>query len=220
MTSRKLWVLGLIASIFVVAGIGCASLSNLLTPATIDKQAVQYAAGAGVIDANDFRGYPNLDKAIRLKAAVDAAFRVKELSFTQMMQKNQLDYSQLVQVANANMEASKAREEMLFGEQGLLSMGLGLLGMGGLGAIVGLMRKRPGDITPQEMETALASVQGEVTTKDQQFLQLVKGVQSFLNAHKSGSADDPIAVELKAAMNGVQTVETRQAVASAKVAAV
>lgn len=217
MTGWKNWVVAIVASILLAGGIGCSALSTMLTPAHIDRQAVTYAASAGVVDANDFDGYGNLEKAIRLKAAVDAAFEVKELSYKQMQEKNRLDYSQLSQVASANMEAARAQEEMLFGETGLLSMGMGLLGVGGLGTMIGLMRKRPGDITPQEMEKAVADIKGEVTTKDRQFLELVKGVQVFLTAHKTYGKDDPVAAELKKALDGVQTTETRQAVAAAKV---
>lgn len=228
MTSFKSWTIGIVASILIAGGIGCAALSNLVTPATIDKGAVKYAAAAGVIDANDFKGYANLDKAVRLKAAVDAAFKVKDLALNQMIEKNKLDYAQLSNVANSNMQLAQAREKQLFGPTGLLTMGLSLLGVGGLGGVIGLARKRPGDITPQEMEAALADVKGEVTAKDQQFLELVKGVQLFLNAHKvavsndgpnPSKVDDAIAVELKKALDGVQSVTTRQAVAAVKVTA-
>lgn len=214
MSSVKTWAIGLLAAIVLAAGIGCAAFSTLVTPATINKQAVTYAAKAGVIDPNDFRGYANLDKAIRLKAAVDAAFRVNELSLTQMMEKNRLDYAQLLEVADTNMKASMASEEQLFGEKGLLSMGLGLLGVGGLGAVLGLMRKRPGDITPQEMEQAVVSIKGQVTDKERQLIEVVKGIQVVLNAHPKG---DPVGDEIRIALQK-QSIDTRQAVAVAKVA--
>jgi len=214
MTGRKKWVLGFVASIILIAGIGCAALSTMLTPATIDKAAVKYAASAGVIDANDFRGYGNLDKAIRLKTAVDAAFKVKELSLNQMMEKNRLDYAQLSDVAESNMKVSQAKEEQLFGPTGLLTMGLSMAGFGTLTGLVGLMRKRPGDITPQDMETAVASVKGEVTTKDRQLIEIVKGIQVVLDAHPKG---DPTGDEIRKAL-GKQSLDTRQAVALAKTA--
>ncbi len=212
MTGWKNWVIGLAASALLIAGIGCAAFSTLVTPANIDKQAVKYAASAGVIDANDFRGYANLDKAIRLKAAVDAAFKVKELSLTQMMEKNKLDYAQLSDVSESNMKASQAKEEQLFGEKGLLSMGLSLAGFGTLTGLVGLMRKRPGDITQQDMESALSTVKGEVTAKDRQFIEVVKGIQVVLDAHPKG---DPVGDEIRKALEK-QSVDTRQAVAVAK----
>jgi len=205
-------VLVFIALALLVAGIGCAALSTLVTPANVDKNAVAYAASAGVIDPNDFRGYGNLDKAIRLKAAVDAAFQVKELSLNQMMEKNRLDYSQLSQVADSNMKASRAQEELLFGETGLLSMGLSLLGVGGLGTVIGLMRKRPGDITPQEMETALTEIKGEVTDKDRQIIEIVRGVQKLFEAYPKNTA---FGAELRTALAN-QSTDTRQAVAAVK----
>lgn len=220
MNSWKKWAVCMIATICIVGGFSCASMSSLLTPARVDKRAVSYADSAGVIDANDFAGYGNLDKANRLKTAVDAAFKVKELSYNQMIEKNQLDYAQLSSVAETNLKSAQSKEEFLFGEGGLLSLGLSMAGFGTLTGLLGLMRKRPGDITTTEMENALAEIKGEVTVKDQQFLQLVKGIQVFLTAHKVEGADDSSAKELKSALNGVQTAETRQAVASAKVTSV
>lgn len=212
MNNVKVWSISLLAAIFLAAGIGCAAFSQLVTPATINKDAVKYAAKAGVVDANDFRGFANLEKAIRLESAVTSAYQVNVLAYNQMLEKNELDYTILKGVATNNTKLAMQREAALFGEKGLLSMGLGLMGMGTLTGVLGLMRKRPGDITPQEMESALVDIKGEVTTKDRQFIEVVKGVQAFLEIHKT----DPVAVELKACLQK-QSLDTRQAVATARV---
>jgi hypothetical protein len=193
-------------------GIGCASLSDYITPATVDQHAVEYAASAGVVDANDFRGYANLEKAIRLEVAVNNAYEVKTLALTQMQEKNQLDYGVFRGVTVNNTKIAREREAALFGETGILSMGLSLLGVGGLGGVIGLMRKRPGDITPQEFEQTIADIKGEVTIKDRQFVEVVKGVQNFLNGH----AGEAIATELKAAISTVRSADTKEAIALAK----
>lgn len=214
MRSVKTWAIGFVASILLIGGIGCAAFSSLVTPATVDKQAVKYASSAGVIDANDFRGYGNLDKATRLKTAVDAAFKVKELSLTQMMEKNKLDYTQLSGVADSNMKIAQSKEDLLFGEKGLLSLGLTAAGLGTFTGLIGLMRKRPGDITPQEMEQAVVDIKGEVTTKERQLIEVVKGIQVVLDAHPK---TDPLGAELRAALSK-QSLDTREAVAVAKTA--
>jgi len=205
-------ILSIICILALALGIGCASLSDYITPATVDQQAVAYAVSAGVVEPNAFKGYANLEKAIRLELAVQNAFEIRDLALVQMKEKNQLDYGILRGVVVGNTKVARAREEQLFGETGLLSMGLSLFGIGGLGGLLGLMRRRPGDITPQEMEQALIEVKGEVTTKDRQFIEVVKGVQGFLDMHQK----EAIAMELKAYISKARSVDTKQAIAVAK----
>lgn len=193
-------------------GVGCAALSEYVTPASIDQKAVEYVVKAGVADANDFKGYANLEKAIRLELMVENAYEVVTLALEQMREKNQLDYSILRGVVINNTKVAREREELLFGETGLLAVGLGALGAGGLGSILGLMRKRPGDITPQELEAALAEVKGEVTAKDRQVIEIVKGVQKFLDKYPKGTVYGD---ELRLALSN-QSIDTREAVAVAK----
>ncbi len=194
-------------------GIGCASLSEYLAPAAIDQQAVEYAASAGVAEPNDFAGYANLEKAIRLETAVASAYEVKALALTQMQEKNKLDYEILRGVVATNSAAARDRETQLFGETGLLSLGMTALGFGGLTGLLGLMRKRPGDITTQEMEQAVASIKGEVTTKDKQIIEIVKGVQKFLDKNPKGSISGD---ELRACLGEAESMDTKQTVAVAK----
>jgi hypothetical protein len=203
------------ASLVMLAGIGCAALSEYITPAAVDPRAVAYVEKAGVADSNDFDGFPNLEKAIRLEAAVGAAYEVTSLALTQMVEKNELDYGILKGAVANNLKTARDREEKLFGETGLLSTGLTALGFGTLTGLVGLMRKRPGDVTPQEMESVVADVKGEVTVKDRQFIELVKGVQTFLNKYKD-DVTSVVDVELKAALSAAQSADTKQAVAVVK----
>lgn len=196
-------------------GLGCAALSEYVTPANIDQKAVEYVVKAGVADANDFKGYANLEKAIRLEMMVENAYEVVSLALEQMREKNQLDYSMLRGVVINNTKAAREREELLFGETGILAVGLSVLGAGGLGSVLGLMRKRPGDITPQEMESALADIKGEVTAKDRQIIEIVKGVQKFLDRYPKGTVYGD---ELRLALSN-QSADTREAVAVAKAGA-
>ena len=108
----------------VILGVGCAAISEYVTPATVDSRAVEYAAKSGVADANSFRGFANLEKAMRLEVAVDAAYEVNSLAITQMAEKNKLDYNLLRGVVDRSLEIARSREEQLFGPTGLLSMGL------------------------------------------------------------------------------------------------
>lgn len=205
----------IVVALFVTGlGVGCASLSEYITPADIDSGSVAYVVGAGVADANTFTGYANLAKAIKLEAAVDSAYAVKSLAIQQLADKNQLDYSLCKDATTTNTKIAQQREESLFGATGLLSTGLVSLGFGSLTGLLGLMRKRPGDVTAEEMETAVETIKGEVTDKDRQFIELVKGIQSFLNVHSG----DATAKELKSILTNHESYDTETAVAITKVA--
>lgn len=200
----KQLAIGLLAIIFLIAAIGCVAMSEYITPATIDQKAIQYAAEAGVIDPNDYTGYGNLDKANRLKDAVDAAFQVKSLIIKQLQERNELDYYNIKQIMTSHLITARQREEIFFGEKGILPLAAGLLGFGGLTGVLGLMRKRPGDYTPAEMEA-----------KARQMAEIVKGVKTFLDKHPKG---DRIGDELRRDLAAAQSADTKAEVAIIKAA--
>lgn len=212
-------LLVLLTLLCVAAAVGCAAVSQYVTPAEIDQRAVDYAASAGVIDPNDFDGYGNLLKAVRLQSAVQAAYEVNSLQLQQMQERNELDYGLLNEVVTRNTKIATQREETLFGEKGLISLGLGLAGMGGLGGFLGLMRKRPGDVTQAEMQTALADAGVSVGEKEEQMLEIILGIQTFLRSHQEqigGKAvDDAVAVQLKECLDKAESKSTRVAVKTA-----
>ena len=201
-----------VATIMVLVGIGCAALSQMVTPAKVDTAAVNYATGAGVAEANDFTGFANLEKALRLEMKVDDAYEVRTLAIKQTAEKNELDYRQLKNVTAENTRQAQIREEQIFGEKGLLSMGLSMMGFGALTGTIGLIRKRPGDWTQPEVDTALTELKVETQATRQQFTEVVKGVQEFLNVHPKG---DAVGDELRASLQK-QSIDTRRAVAVAK----
>jgi len=209
----------LICIVFVVAGIGCASLSYMVTPAELDSKAIDYAVESGVVDANAFSGYHNLEKAIRLEVAVKNAYETKSLALQQMMEKNQLDYTMLNDLVVRNTKEARSREEQLFAQDGLLTMGLTLAGFGGFTGLIGLGRKRPGDLTPQDMEQAVGTIKGEVTKKDRQLIELVKGVQGFLDLDwtwKPESGDIDVVGNLKEKLASAQSADTKQLIGQIK----
>lgn len=205
--------------ILIAGGMGCAAFSHYVTPAEIDQDAVNYAVAADVADPVDYDGYPNMVKAERLKKDVDAAHNVIQLDLTQQMQTDSLTYSIHKDVVSSNLAIAQQREETLFGETGLLSLGLSMLGAGGFAGLLGLSRKRPGDITKPEMEQAVAQATGrtveELSIRDKQFVQLVKGVQAFMENPVAQSS--PVVVDaLKVQMNIAQDKDTQAAVAVVK----
>lgn len=193
--------------LLMVSGCGLMALSEFVTPALIDKQAVKYVVNSGVADEKDFLGYPNLGKARRLVVGVDSAHKVNVFGLQQRLAKDNLDYSMHRSVVQSNEQVAVDREQTLFGETGLLSMGLSMLGVGGLGGVIGLLRKRPGDFTPQDYETAVSAVKGEVTAKDKQLIDIVKGVQDFIKTFPDQER------VIKDVMSRNQNTETEIAVA-------
>jgi len=218
MKLRTLVVICILSLVAVSASIGCASLSEFLTPATIDPRAVSYVVEAGVADANEFKGWKNLEKALRLDSAVDSAYEVQALAIQQMEEKNQLDYALLNDVVSKNLKSAQAREETLFGSEGLISLGLGMAGMGGFAGLLGLSRKRPGDLTPSDFEAAIVPFKGEAAIREKQFAQVVTGVERFIKAKSKDEKMDTVLKELKTFLGRAQDETT--AVEVAKVRAI
>jgi len=219
--NRSRIVLIVISLLMMITGMGCVALSHLITPAEVDKAALRYAVDAGVADYNDYDAwYPNMAEAARLDEDVDAAHSTVQLTLRQKIEKDELDYSIHKKVTSANLIVARQREEALFGEKGLLSMGLTMLGVGGFTGLLGLMRKRPGDLTREEVETALTTATGktkeELSAKEKQFVQLVKGVAEFMKSQESNGNKDAV-IALKSIMDKYQDSQTKVAVAAAKV---
>lgn len=213
-----------VALVMIVGGLGCAAMSHYVTYAEIDRDAVEYAINAGVADANDYDDlWTNIITAKRLKRDVDDGHKIVQLDLKQLIQKDDLEYSIHKDTVSTDLAIALERENLLFGETGLLSMGLSMAGFGGLTGLLGLMRKRPGDITAPEMEQAITQATGqtsaELSAKEKQFIQLVNGVKVFLDDCKNSSDPKDIVVmkALKDAMNAKQDADTKAAVAVAKV---
>jgi len=215
-------IVAVLGVLMMLAGMGCAALSDYITPADIDQTAVKYAASAGVSDPNYYEGYPNVVKADKLRVDVDAAYNVKSLDLQQQIQDNDMQYSIIKKTVTNNATIGHQREEMLFGETGLLSLGAGMLGSGILAGFLGLMRKRPQDITKEEFDSALAQATGksqeELAAKTRQLQQVVVGVDKFMTAWNE--ANPEVVDEFKSIMDKTQDTDTQVAVATIKKEAV
>lgn len=201
-------------SVLAIAGsLGCVALSHIVTPADIDLRAVEYAATAGMIDANDFGGYGNLYKAMLLETAVGNAHEWNQVQMLQQIDIDNLEYAQIAKVTANNRRISAQREEQLFGEKGLLTLGLSMGGFGAIGGLVGMMRKRPGDVSPQELKQAIGGTEAKLTDKELQFAELVKGIQNFIDLDKTFPETRS---GLKTELAKTQSAETKKAVAAVK----
>jgi len=200
----------------VMSLVGC-TLSHYFTPAEIDKKAVTYVVAAGAADVNDFNGWHNLIMAAKLKQLVDIASMLTQQKLDQMKDVDTLHHAIHQKVTTNNYRESVRTEEILFGETGIISLVMGMAGLGTLTGVLGLSRKRPQDVTPLEMERALAQATSktveELTLKEKQLIQVIKGVQNF-KIENVGKND--ILEGLRKALMAAQDVDTKEAVAVVK----
>lgn len=213
---RKL--VALFSIMLIVIAFGCASLSELVTPADKDIDAIKYTVDAGVAEPNEYDGYFNLYKSGKLMQDVDTAYILNRQELEQAVEREDTIHSIHARNTLRNDKVAAQREEALFGETGLIPMIAGIAGFSGLSGVIGLMRKRPGDITKVEMESAINTATGkskeELSVKERQFIQVVKGVQEFMNTEERLDGDYVLA--LVESMNKHQDKDTQAAVAVVK----
>jgi len=215
----KKTIFGVCSLLFLIIGLSCTALSYKITPAKLDRKAKEYVVTNGTAEPNEYKGYQSLEKLMRLEKDVDITYDAILFALNQEKEQQDFDYARFKETITRDVETAKQTEQLLFDEQkGIFSLGLSLLGVGGLSGLLGLMRKRPGDVTPTEMEQTLADATGrtqeELSTKEKQFIQLVKGVQKFIDL-QNGSNPETVAA-LKVALRAEQDADTRQAVAVVK----
>ena len=204
---------GVFGAVLLVMAIGCVPLSHVITPAEIDSRAVEYTSLAKVADPNEFKGYANLAKAIKLEKAVADAYQVNQFELDKLAAENDLKFSQLKEITIANRKSGLAIEEKVFGEKGILPIGLSLLGAGSLAGVAGLMRKRPGDLTPEEVKQAVSGKDAELTAKEKQIAEIVKGVEDVIQTAKTKPAE---LEQIKNLLAKRQSSDTRETVAKIK----
>jgi len=173
-------VILLVSLIIAGIGIGCASMSEYVTPATINQRAVEFVVESGVGDPNEFKGWPNLHKALKLDSYVDMAFEVRYTILKQSIEDLQIDYNHLNDIVTQNLVDAQEREEELFADGGFLATALTAGGLGSFVGLLGLFKKRPGDMTKEDLQKAIEPIKGELGIKDQQFAQVVTGFERFM----------------------------------------
>jgi len=179
MKTRTTVAVTILSLLLICGGLGCVAMSKLMTPAYIPQAAVDYAVQGGVADPNDYDGYPNLAKAEALQGSVNASHSKIQLSLRQRMEVDDLDYSIHKQVVATSVEKGQSLENALFSETGFLAMGLTSMGFGAFTGFLGLMRKRPQDWAPEEVDSALSKAGLEGQVKGAQVVEIVKGIEKL-----------------------------------------
>lgn len=213
MNQAKRIIAYLVLVLVVVGGCGMATLSEELTWGRVDSDVVAYNEEAGTGQASDYRGllYPSLASVKRLQIDFKAAVVVTKQELRHLVEQKNLQADILGRQVDGDVKIAVAREDFLFNPTtGVLAIGLGLMGMGGAGYL-GLMRKRPKDITPTDMEAALASVKGEIDDRDRKIINLVASFKNVIDSQPAASDRAEMTKVLKAG----QSPETRTAVKQA-----
>jgi len=184
----------------VLIGSGCISaLSEHLTPGKNDAKVIAYVEKVGTGEAADYKGFlfPSLATLRQLKHDFEAAVVITNQELIHLAESKKLEENILRGIVDHDVDVGESREELIFDPvTGAVAVGLSLFGIAG-GGYLGLMRKRPQDITPQEMEKALGDIKGEVTDKDQKILQLVASVKKVIDAQSTTASKDKITKILK-----------------------
>jgi hypothetical protein len=140
------------------------------------------------------------------------AYEVTSLELKQLAETNELEYSLASNTVTNNLTIARQREQALFGPDGLLTMALGLAGVGGLGTVIGkFAMRKPGEWSPEEVESELGNLNVEVSNKERQLIELVHGIQSFINLEDGESQKT-----LKNMLAQAQSSDTREDVAKIK----
>jgi hypothetical protein len=205
----------IVLAVVVVGGCAISTISQEVTPGRADKDIVAYNVAAGVGDANDYKGlfgYPSLASILRLQTDFTAAVILTDQEIQHMIEKKKLNDDILKGTVDNDVKVAVAREDFVFNPTtGVLAIGLSLAGIAG-GGYLGLMRKRPQDITPQEMETALGDVKGEIDDRDRKIISLISSMKNVIEAQPEDAQDKMVAL-LKAGQSPETRVAVKQALA-------
>ncbi len=204
-------IAGFILGIFLMVA-GCVSgplAWHIMPGSRRNEKAVEYVLKSGVCDPNALEGYWNVAKQQLLNEYLDMATREIQFQLDLKKARDREDYTKFKKIVADAFEQDKARAAAWFGPKGIVSVALGLAGIG-VSGLTGLMISKPGEISKTIMEQAVADIQGkstaELTAKDKHITQVVMGIQDIFNGLKN-KKPLPEVEKAIAATIGVATTE-------------
>ena len=206
----KKYLVYIVCGVCLVSGLGCMAVSKMITPAPLDKEPVEYVVDKGVAEPTEYDGYQNLGMAEKLNDDLIDAVKIGNQELQNVIDKHQLKVERMTDSVSNSVKVGRELEETLFGKEGLLAMGLTLAGVGGFTGLLGLSRKRPQDFTTEDMELALGDIKGEVTQKEKNIIEIVKGIQKFIDK------DSDNGNTLKDYLEAAQSSDTKELIARIK----
>ncbi len=136
------------AALFCIALIGCQSFLAKVTPSEVAEIAVLYA------DVNEV--WPTLDSARKVRTSAIIKHRTKQLDLLRLAEDDRLAYQDAIDVIQLNISESEAFQGLMVGSETQPLSILGILAGAGVALPIGLMKKRRGDSSPEEVEVAVA----------------------------------------------------------------
>lgn len=128
--------------------LGCGSIADYLTPAQVPQRTAEYVSG----DPN-LSGFTSLHKVKQIRQDVLITHRDTQLDLKRQAEDDKLHYSDALEVIDFNISESQAVQDMVLNgtdtAPGLMTV---LFGAGGLLAGRNFL-KRPGDLSPDEVES-------------------------------------------------------------------
>ena len=128
--------------------LGCGTVADYFTPAEVPQRTAQYVSN----DPN-LAGFTTLKKARKIRQDVLITHRDTQLDLKRLAEDDELQYSDALEVIDTNISQSQAIQDIVLNgtdtSPGLMTV---LFGAGGLLAGRNFL-KRPGDLSPDEVET-------------------------------------------------------------------
>lgn len=146
-------VLLVVIAVVILGILGCRSLLDEITPAKVNDRSVRYAE----VDRIEI-GFPSLADVKMLRTEILINHRDKQIDLKRIAQDDKLGYQDALEFIDASiLEAEHFQSLVIGSESNPLSL-LGLLAPLGIGTALGRQYlKRPGDLSPDEVEDVKSS---------------------------------------------------------------
>jgi len=149
----------LLLAMACIAGLSCSQYADMATPVVLAPEIQEYTG----VEIPQWIGFTTLHFYKQEVRRVNIVHDRKQIKLKRLMQDDKLDYSivhsiQIPAVEQAELlqgtivGASEKGLSMLPGGAGLLTLGVGLFGGGAIGRKI----KRPGDLSPEEVDAKIA----------------------------------------------------------------
>ncbi len=142
-----------IGLITVIGLLGCRTIVDSMTPATIDKRAKTYSE----VPDQEIGTWKSLNDAVEVKKEIIIKHRDTQIDLKRLAQDDKILYKDAIGFIDANIQESSDLQGLVVGSPDNPFSILGMLAPLGLGAVAGsVFIKRRNDYTPEEYEAGVA----------------------------------------------------------------
>jgi len=150
-------VLIILLAITIILVVGCRSLLDEVTPATIPPRSVDYIGPDNPVA--DVGQVPSLGDAQRIKDEIIIKHRDTQIDLLRVAQDDKFKYQDALGFIEVAIAESQQLQDLIVGSEDNPYSLLGVFASLGAGTLIGRQfLKRPGDYTPQEVGVLTASM--------------------------------------------------------------